>query len=399
MRIAVVTSQYPVPADPTRGRPVLQTIEALARLVSLEVFVPNARYPAWLSPRSYRYIDAVPHRDSKGSSIVHYLSYPSVPLLGRITNGYAVARSLEGPLKAYAPDLILAYWLYPDAFGAGLVARAMKVPLVVGARGSDIRARDRLSLAYTRRVLAHSDHVLTVSDDLQRIAAESFAVPPNRISTVRNGCDTSIFSLGDRSAARAGLGLPDGRLVLYVGRLVAAKGLLELLEAWMQLAAADPSLRLAFVGEGGLREELFRRARARGFSDRVLLPGISAPAQVAEWMRACDVMCLPSYSEGFPNVLIEALACGRPIVATPVGGIREIVDRENGLFVPVRNVDLLATALRESMERTWDEAALSRRYARSWDDVARETFDACKSAVGISDPASTADPWKSRTTS
>ncbi|MEP7311035.1 MAG: glycosyltransferase [Pseudomonadota bacterium] len=370
---------------------MLQTIEALARLTSLEVFVPNARYPAWASPRSYRYIDAAPHSDSTRDSTARYLSYPSVPLLGRITNGYAAARSLRAPLKAYAPDLILAYWLYPDAFGAGLVARAMKIPLVVGARGSDIRARDRLSLAYTKRVLTHANHVLTVSDDLKRIATESFAVPSRRITTVRNGCDTSIFSLGDKSAARDALGLPGGRLVLYVGRLVAAKGLLELLDAWMQLAVADSSLRLAFVGEGGLREELSRRAQARGFSNRVLLPGISAPAQVANWMRSCNVMCLPSYSEGFPNVLIEALACGRPIVATPVGGIQEIVDSDNGLFAPVRNVDLLATALREVMDRSWDESALSRRYARSWNDVARETFGACRSALGLSDPASTAD--------
>jgi glycosyltransferase involved in cell wall biosynthesis len=114
--------------------------------------------------------------------------------------------------------------------------------------------------------------------------------------------------------------------------------------------------------------------------ERVHLPGTADAHQVAGWMRACDVFCLPSYTEGYPNVLVEALACGRPVVATPVGGIVEIVDDGNGLFVPPREVDALADGMARALRQSWDEAALSRRFMRSWTDVARETLEACEAA-------------------
>jgi teichuronic acid biosynthesis glycosyltransferase TuaC len=275
--------------------------------------------------------------------------------------------------------------------------------LVSGARGSDLRARDRLSLMLTQRVLAQSAQVLTVSDDLRRIASERFGVNPQSATTIANGCNTRIFNLGDRAAARRALQLPEeGRLLVYVGRLVVLKGLRELLNAWAALAQTDPHLRIAFVGEGGLGEELAHSAKGTGMGDRVLMPGAASPAQVATWMRACNVFCLPSHTEGYPNVLVEALACGRPIVATPVGGIVEIVDDTNGVFHPVGDVAAIAHALQTALQRNWDEAALSRRFARSWDDVARETLSVCERtlpAPGLSGRAASSDRSTSRTTS
>ena len=97
-------------------------------------------------------------------------------------------------------------------------------------------------------------------------------------------------------------------------------------------------------------------------------------------MQACDVFCLPSHTEGHPNVLVEALACGRPVVATPVGGITEIVDSDNGVFTPVQDARSLAAALHATLSRPWDEVALSRRFARSWEEVARETLAVCEAA-------------------
>lgn len=391
MRIAVVTSQFPVAGDPTRGRPLLQTIEALARLgrvqggVQVKVFVPNARYPQLLKPRSYNYLPVTEGAESRHGLQVEHLTYPTLPWVGRLTNGHALARALERPLSEFAPDLVLAYWLYPDAFGAAQVASRIGVPCVSGARGSDLRARDRVSLALTRTALSKSAHVLTVSEDLKRIAVQSFGVSVDRATTIANGCNVALFHRGDRLEARRALGLPaEDRLVLYVGRLVAAKGLRELLQAWASIARDNSRLRLAFVGDGVLHSELASAARATGMADRVTLPGSAAPDQVARWMHACDVFCLPSHSEGYPNVLVEALACGRPIVATAVGGILEIVDNDNGLLTPIGDVARLSEALQSALAREWDEAALSRRFARSWDDVAGETLEICHSVVGRS---------------
>lgn len=382
MKIAVVTSQFPVAGDPSRGRPILQTVEALATMASVEVFVPNASYPRWLSPRSYRYVPSGADRVTMHGVPVTYLSYATLPVIGRLLNGSGVARAIRAPLRKYAPDVVLSYWLYPDACGAAVVAAELGVPLVAGARGSDLRARDRVSLWLTRRALHHARRVLTVSDDLQRIAIQQHGVAPARVTTIANGCNTRIFHPGSRMAERQRLGLPaDARLLLYVGRLVPAKGLRELMAAWLQLAAHDPLLHVAFIGEGALRGELEARARQSGMPARVHLPGAAEAEQVAGWMRACDVFCLPSYTEGYPNVLVEALACGRPVVATPVGGIVEIADAENSLLVPTRDVEALAEAISSALQRPWDESALSRRFMRSWADVGRETCEACAAAL------------------
>ena len=105
------------------------------------------------------------------------------------------------------------------------------------------------------------------------------------------------------------------------------------------------------------------------------------PRSVAEWMAAADLLVLPSYSEGHPNVLVEALACGRPFVATPVGGIMEIADPSCSVLVPPRDPAALADGIDKALSHDWDVAGLVRRHNRSWDDVAKQTLEACGEAL------------------
>ena len=107
-------------------------------------------------------------------------------------------------------------------------------------------------------------------------------------------------------------------------------------------------------------------------------------------MAASDLVTLPSYSEGHPNVLVEALACGRPVVATPVGGIPEVVDAESGILVPARDASALAVALVQALDRHWDEAALARKFSRDWRQVAEDTLEACEEALDESRAANAA---------
>lgn len=382
MRVAVVTSLFPIAADPTRGRPIIQTIEALAKRATVEVFVPHARYPRMLAPRSYRYFEPPEGTERRDDFTAHHVRYPTLPLVARLLNGYAAGRALRAPLRKFQPDLVLAYWLYPDAYGAATVAAELGVPLVAGARGSDLRARDAASLALTRTALARSTRVLTVSDDLRRIAVERFGVRADRATTVSNGCNTTIFRPAERAPVRARLGIPtDARLIVFAGRTVPLKGVRELVTAWLELSRSDSNLHLAMLGDGPLRAELEARCAAANVADRAHFPGALPAEQVAAWMQASDVFCLPSHTEGHPNVLVEALACGRPVVATPVGGIVEIVDEHNGLLTPVDDATKLAESLRAALSRSWDEHALSARFGRSWDEVAAETLVVCEAAL------------------
>lgn len=380
MRLLIVTSQFPIAGEPNRGRPVYQTIRELSRLATVRVVSPVATYPRWAQPRSYLFRASDDTQAVEGCD-VEYVRYPALPAVTRPLNGWSCARALHAPLKAFAPDLVLSYWLYPDAYGAMLAARKAGLPLVAGARGSDLRVRDVISRALTRPVVRAAQRLLVVSEDLGRVAVENYGADAARIRTIPNGCDASLFHPADRSAARAHLGLAgDAEVVTYVGRLVAEKGLRELLDACRTLSAARPRLRLVLVGEGPMREEIAARLAADP-SLQVTLAGAQPPAEVARWMAASDLVTLPSYSEGHPNVLVEALACGRPVVATPVGGIPEVVDAESGILVPAHDAAALAVGLAQALDRRWDESALARKFSRDWRQVAEGTLEACEQAL------------------
>ncbi len=379
MRILIVTSQFPIAGEPNRGRPIYQTVRALADMAEVHVLSPIAMYPRWARPRSYLFRAPDPSF-AIGGCPVDYLPYPALPAVSRPFNGALCARALHPALARLRPDVVLSYWLYPDAYGALLAARRAGVPLVAGARGSDIRVRDAVSRRLTRRVVRAADALLTVSEDLGRLAVHDYGARPDRVHVVPNGCDAGIFHPRDRTAARAALDVPDdARLIVYVGRLVAEKGLRELLEAARQLAPVIPRLRIALVGEGPMRAELAALAAQCG--SEVMFAGAQPPDEVARWMAAADLVTLPSYSEGHPNVLVEALACGRGVVATPVGGIPEVVDAASGVLVPPRDAAALAEGLRAGLARDWDETALARRFSRSWTVVAQETLRACEMAL------------------
>ncbi|MGH8863062.1 MAG: glycosyltransferase, partial [Burkholderiales bacterium] len=243
--------------------------------------------------------------------------------------------------------------------------------------------RDPISRRMARQVVRHADRLLVVSRDLQRIAVERDGARPDRITVIANGCDSNLFQLRDRRAARIDLGVtPETRLLLYVGRLVPEKGLRELLAAMSILRGHGGTIRLAIIGDGPMRAELAQAIGDTRLDDLQLL-GVRDPRAVADWMAAANAVVLPSYSEGYPNVLVEALACGRPFVATPVGGVVEIADQTCSILVPPRDPEALARGILEAMNRDWDEAAIARRHSRSWDDVARETLAVCVAATGM----------------
>ena len=381
MRILVVTSQFPVAGEPNRGRPVLQTVQELSKIAQVRVVSPVARYPAWAQPRSYLYQSAdaattVPGCDAR------YVTYPALPAVSRPFNGLLCGRALAQPLREFMPDVVLSYWLYPDAFGAMRAASRAGIPLVAGARGSDLRVRDVLSRQLTKPVVRNARRLLVVSRDLARVAEEDYGADAARIRTIPNGCNAATFHPRDRQAMRQALGVPqDSRLVAYVGRLVPEKGLNELFDAFTQLSSDAARLSLVLVGDGPMRAALEQGAAALP-PGRVSMPGALDADDVARWMAAADVVTLPSYSEGHPHVLVEALACGRPVVATPVGGVPEVVDADAGLLVAVQDGAALAQGLRQALDASWDEAALATRFSRGWDQVAAETLRACEEALG-----------------
>jgi glycosyltransferase involved in cell wall biosynthesis len=143
------------------------------------------------------------------------------------------------------------------------------------------------------------------------------------------------------------------------------------------LAASYPDLRLALVGEGPAEVAIRERANRSGLVQHLLLPGARPAAEIALWLNAADVVCLASHGEGCPNVVIEALCCGRPVVGAHVGGIPELIVEGCGLLAPARNPSAFARAISQALETVWEPHSIAVRFSRSWEDVARETLAIC----------------------
>jgi glycosyltransferase involved in cell wall biosynthesis len=191
---------------------------------------------------------------------------------------------------------------------------------------------------------------------------------------VYNGIDRARFRPSDKTVARQRLSLPDDReIVLYLGHLAEHKGVLDLIDAAQHLLLQRPRATILFVGDGPLSGRIRDRAASSPVAGSMLTYPTVSHAEVPLWMSAADVVCLPSWSEGMPNVVREAHACGRPVVATAVGGIPEAIPSPAlGALVPPRNAPRLAQVLADRLDApaiapeeiaalaripTWEESA------------------------------------------
>ena len=382
-RIAVVTPFFPIQEESFRGHSAYQCLRRMTGEAEIEVFCPLAAYPkvSWLNPRSYRY-----YRTNLNYSPpdlkAHYFEYPAFPWVTRPVNWALCLRPLMPRLRKFQPDLLFNYWLYPEGYATIEAGRRLGVPVIVRSIGSDIRRiPDTVTRYFTQRTLRQADMVLTASTELQQRAIE-LGAPKERCQAILNGCDITVFHPMDRQQARHDLQLnPEAEIVIFVGTIISSKGLLDLLGAMERLASRRPRLEIHCIGSGPLQKDLEERVKQARLAGRFQLPGRQTSAQVAQWMAASDLFCLPSHSEGCPNVVIEAIASGRPVLGTDVGGIPELVDHESGILVPPHSPDKLAEALDSALSRNWDPAVISRKYLRSWEQVAKETLAVCTSVL------------------
>jgi glycosyltransferase involved in cell wall biosynthesis len=255
--------------------------------------------------------------------------------------------------------LIDAHYLYPDGVAAVQLGRRLGVPVVLTARGSDVNVLARV--AAPRRMIVGAirgaARVVAVSEAL-RIELVHLGAEESRISVLRNGVDLDVF----RPAASATPARARKRLLL-VGHLKEGKGHRLAIDAMAELADAE----LVIVGDGPLRDDLERYARERGVQERVRFAGRVAHAELPRFYNDADVLVLASEREGMPNVVLEALACGTPVVATAVGGIPEVLtDPVAGVLMTSRSPRALVTAV-EQLFAVYPVRAAVRRFAERFD--------------------------------
>jgi glycosyltransferase involved in cell wall biosynthesis len=358
MRVVVLTRLFPNPVEPLWSPFNQQQFTALSKLCDVEVLGVIPWFPGAQAFRRWSVagrLAAVPAAERvNGLTISHprYLMAPKLPS----ASAALYAASLAAPAwRRRRADVLLGAWAYPDGAATVMLARALGLPSVVKVHGSDVNVVAKLPSVRWQlsALLPRATRAVAVSRPLADQLA-TLGVAPERIAVVPNGVDPTLFHPRDQAAARAQLGLPvDARVVVYVGRLVRDKGVIELLQAMAQLAPRHPRLVLVLVGDGAARAGC--EAEAARLGPAVRLVGARPLEEVPEWLAASDLFVLPSWNEGTPNVLLEALACGRRAVATRVGGIPDVMTSPSlGEMVEPLNVAALAAAIERQAFAEYD---------------------------------------------
>ncbi len=390
LRVLIVTREFPSAAHPFASAFNRQQFGALGKRCDVEVLATIPWFPGaglWARWSAAGGPGRVPGRERIDGLEVSHPRYLYLPRFGRVLGGalYAASLAREVLRRRGRHDVLLASWAFPDGVAGVALAWLLGVPAVIKVHGSDMNVLAKLpAVALNLRwALPRARRVVAVSRPLADAVA-AFGVPRPRIDVLPNGVDERLFQPRDRAAARAELGHPGDpqRWLLYVGRLEEAKGVLDLLQAFAALARRRGDLRLVLVGDGSARGAC-QQAAAAWPGDRILVAGPRPLEEVAGWLAACDALVLPSWAEGTPNVVLEALACGRRVVATAVGGTPDVVTGpELGELVPPRRPDLLAEALARAADAVYDPVTVARAGARhGWGESARLLERALREAL------------------
>jgi glycosyltransferase involved in cell wall biosynthesis len=250
----------------------------------------------------------------------------------------------------------------------------------------------RLRRPQLRWALRRAARVIAVSETL-RDDAVALGIPPDKIRVIENGIDGRLFHPQDRLEVRRRLGLPEsGPVLVSVGTLAPRKGFQLVIEALPALAERFPGIRFVIVGgagaEGAMEQELRALATRLGVDNRVIFAGPRQRGELAAFYSAADVSVLASAHEGCPNVVLESLACGTPVVGTPVGSIPSLLaDSEAGRLAE-RTVPALTEALTAALSRDWDRDKVRARVAdRTWEAVGREVLEEIEAALAPHPPA------------
>ncbi len=277
----------------------------------------------------------------------------------------ALPAFLELRRTGYDFDLIDSHYLYPDGVAAAILAKMLGVPFAVTARGSDVTLMP--GFAIPRRLIRWAVRRAGACISVSRALADelvSLGAAKASLHVLRNGVDLERFRPMEIKTARANLGWPDQPTLLAVGNLLENKGHHLSIEALRQL----PQYRLMIVGKGPERQALESLATRLGVAERVVFAGEIPQSELYRYFSAVDASILASAREGWPNVLLESMACGTPVIATRVWGTPEIVKApEAGRLAADRSASGLADAVRDLMDNYPDRSAV-RTYAEgfSW---------------------------------
>ncbi len=370
-RVLVFSTLFPNAAQPNHGVFVENRLRHTLDLGDLEaqVVAPVPFFPFRHSMFGrYATFAKVPSRESRHGTDIWHPRFAVIPKVGAtfapgLLYAAALAQVRRLMQQGMAFDVIDAHYFYPDGVAAARLGRTLGLPVVITGRGTDLTLIPESPgpRAQIQWAAAQASAMITVCEDL-RLRLVELGAEEARTIVLRNGVDLSLFKTGDREAMRAKLGVK-GFTLVSVGGLIPRKGHELVIESLVH----SPDCSLLIAGGGPMRSELEATAARCGVTDRVRFLGELPHAELPDLYGAADVMVLASSREGWANVLLEAMACGTPVLASNVNGTSEVVQApEAGLLLADRSAASIADALAQ-LRRNLPDRAATRRYAERFD--------------------------------
>ncbi|MEG3640530.1 glycosyltransferase family 4 protein [Magnetococcus sp. PR-3] len=352
MRILTFSTLFPNPEMPHHGifvgRRLAQLHNHAGSKLHSRVVAPVPWFPS-THPRFghyARWASVVAQSQWHGIDVTHP-RYPLIPKVGMSITPWLMAKALYGQIarlhQQWPFQLIDAHYMYPDGVAAALLGQWLNIPVVITSRGTDLNLIPRYTVPrrWIQWAADQAAGLITVCDALKTPLLE-LGVAPERVTVLRNGVDLDFFKPPQaRQELRQKLDMQQPT-VLSVGHLIARKGHELAIEALVDL----PELQLIICGEGPMEGVLRTTAQTLGVAQRVRFVGALDQTQLRAYYGAADALILASSREGWANVLLEAMACGTPVVASAVWGTPEVVScpAAGQLFSP-RTAQALVTSL------------------------------------------------------
>jgi len=377
-----VSHLFPNSLQPNLGIFVKERLKYVARKTNLSVIAPIPKFPFMNLLDKYYGIDDIEHQEIVEGVHVYHPRYFMIPKYLKCLDAAFYSLSLrhfaEDFIRVNKIDILDFHWVYPDGIAGIDWARKSGKKIIVTVRGNEAihyyektRVREII-----KEQLSSFHHIITVSNDLKNKVINSYSVQPDKVTVIPNGIDSTKFYPIEKSAAKAYCHLDDNkRIILTVSRLSSEKGLEFLIQAVSKIKSTD--VMLIIIGDGPLKGKLTNMVKSLGLAESVRFMGNIGHSDIIKWYNSADIFCLPSLWEGCPNVVIEALACGIPVVATNVGGIPDLVPGDQaGCLVPPGNIEALASAIDKSLNAHLDRRLIADcGSSNSWINVAEKVIE------------------------
>lgn len=375
MRLIWLTPEFPSSKSNTKGIYIYRTVKELSKYYNIDVICLYPAAPPILEMLKYWRDRKKIYNDwQRNNSIniedfpatnnlkVSYLKYYRLPRgkFLHIEGWFAYFQAKKYLSKILTKDSVIhANWIFPAGTMAEIISKKYKIPFIISLLGSDVNKLNEGSKTWkaTKNLLKKADRVSAVTKDLfAKCQEKNIYIEPFKSYLIDNIYESDKFIIKDKRKAREVLGISlDAKMIYYAGGLIPLKNVDVLIEAVARILNSGTDVNLYIAGSGTDEGKLRRLTEQKKLEDKVFFIGNQLTDGMVNYFNAADIFCLPSKSEGTPNVVVESFFCGTPVVAAAVGGIPSIVKPGiNGFLAKPNSTEDLQHQLIQALEHIWD---------------------------------------------